>query len=216
MKYKCDPDLDFLAHLSSKELEVLVTVLTKNAEGAGRFSELLTEQERYKEHHPKHRKYWDLIAAEFQAAGSHTLGRTIGRIKSYRQILYDVCDRLKVNYRKGSGIEAIENCLLQKTATYFLEKIERDGLTLEDREQLVKELGIKTTDFTAQGVTAALQLLISAGGGALMARFTGPYGLVLWTIAILGGPAYRVTGPATVLIAYLRRIHKHRSRQHKR
>ena len=40
----------------------------------------------------------------------------------YREILHDVCDRLKVNYNKGSSIQGIEMNLLQKALEDSFEK----------------------------------------------------------------------------------------------
>ena len=233
--YKEDSDLNFLEHLSRDDLEPLVTVLLKDENGDKRFNQDLTIQERFERDYPKHELYWDLLAAEFQANGSHTFGST----KRYREILYDVCDKQGANFNKGSDVELIEMYLLQKVLSDSLERLSPDQL-----RQVVKELDLKTTNFTPQGVTAALQAAIRFGGFApyklavivlhglasvfglvlpfvvystltrAMGLFAGPIGWVftsLWSVYSLAGPAYRVTVPATTVIACLRQIHKRKN-----
>ena len=65
---------------------------------------------------------------------------------------------------------------------------------------------------TASAVGLVLPFVAYTTLTRTLAIFAGPLGLAitaLWTAATWGGPAHRVIGPATVLIACLRQIHKH-------
>ena len=233
LEFSHDLDLMFLSDLTDEQLEPLVRILTRGKDGTLRLTEQLTSEVRYIRSEPAHSKYWDLIAAEFEDFGSHTFLKK----RSYRDILCGVCGKQKVNYNRNSEIEVIERGLLQKLLFDSLER-----LSAEELKEVVKELDLETTNFTAQGVAAAMQVAIRTGGFAIykvavillhsiasavglvlpfvayttltrtLAIFAGPIGwaiTALWTAATLGGPAYRVIVPATVLIACLRQIHKH-------
>ncbi|EPC9282845.1 YaaW family protein, partial [Citrobacter freundii] len=152
----------------------------------------------------------------------------------YKEVLCDVCDKIKVNYNKNAKTEVIENNLLMKIMTDALE-----SMSLEQIRELGSELGIKNTSgLTPQTLTAGFQAIFKAGGfksyqltaiivnlvmkaifgrglsfvatGSLMRTMsvlTGPVGWAitgLWTAVDLGSTAYRVTIPAVIQVAYLR------------
>ena len=233
LEFSYDSDLRFLENLTDEQLVPLVRILTKDKDGDPRLTEQLTLEDRYNQHQPEHSKYWDLIAAEYEDFGSHTFG---GK-KPYREILCNVCDKQDVNYNRNSGIELIEQNLLQKVLRDSL-----DRMSAEDLEELARELNIKPTVFTPDAVWLAMQVGIRSGGFApyvfattvlsataklfglvlpfiayttltrTMAIVAGPIGWVistLWFAVSIGGPAYRVVGPATIVIACLRIIHQH-------
>lgn len=225
LEFSHDSDLRFLEKLTDEQLELLVMILTKDKDGAPRLTEQLTLEDRYKQHQPEHSKYWDLIAAEYEDFGSHTFG---GK-KPYREILCNVCDKQGVNYNRNSGIERIEENLLSKVLRDSLER-----MSAEDLEEIAKELNIKNTDFTADAVWSAMKPYmiavvvlhsIAKVFGSVVLRFVayttltrtmvlvaGPIGWIinaLWLAMSIGGPAYRVVGPATTVIACLRKIHQH-------
>lgn len=54
--------------------------------------------------------YWDEIAEELQLFGGNTFMNLIkgNKVVLYREILCDVCVRLKVNYNKKSDFALIE------------------------------------------------------------------------------------------------------------
>lgn len=233
LEFSYDSDLRFLENLTDEQLEPLVRILTKDKDGNPRLTEQLMSEDRYVRHQPEHSKYWDLIAAEYEDFGSNTFG---GK-KPYREILCNVCDKQDVNYNRNSGIELIEENLLQKALRDAL-----DQMSAEQLEEIAKELDIKTTDFTAEAVWLALQAAIRSGGFApyliaviVLHWVSGMFGLVLpfviyttltrtiaivagpvgwaasaaWLVTKISGPAYRVVVPATIVIACLRKIHQH-------
>jgi len=241
MAYRSDSDLEFLGELRSEDLNDLVYCLTHSKNGNRRLTEELTLSNEYKAHNPDHHKYWELIAAEIQCFGANsfmTLFRG-GEGVYYREVLMDVCDKIKVNYNKNSSVGMIESNLLMKILTDALDKMNPDEL-----KELAETIGIKNTNgitpeimtgtfqaiFRAGGfksyqltviiVNAILKALIGrglsfAGNAALtrtMALLTGPIGwtiAALWTAIDIAGAAYRVTIPAVIQVAALRQKHLH-------
>ncbi|HGY5183677.1 MAG: DUF3944 domain-containing protein [Citrobacter freundii] len=236
MAYRYDEDLHFLKDCSDEQLEDLVYILTHDKDGETRWTEELTSNERYKSFHPKHSKYWEEIAAEVQCFGANTFATVLrgGKGVLYKEVLCDVCDKMKVNYNKNAKTEIIENNLLMKILTDALESMPPDQI-----RELGSELGIKNTSgLTPQTLTAGFQAIFKAGGfksyqlttiivnlvmkaifgkglnfvatGSLMKTMsvlTGPVGWAitgLWTAVDLGSTAYRVTIPAVIQVAYLR------------
>ncbi|GAB3215157.1 YaaW family protein [Pseudaeromonas pectinilytica] len=239
MAYRYDGDLEFLGQMKSEELEDLVSCLTHDRDGAVRYTEELTMNELYKRHHPDHQKYWELIAAEIQCFGANSFATILrgGKGVEYKEVLMDVCDKLKVNYNKSSSVEKIEGNLLMKILTDAIE-----NMTPEEIKELAAATGVKNTNgITAEAMVGVFQAVFRAGGfksyqltliivnavlkaligrglslagnAALtrtMAILTGPIGWVitgLWTAIDIAGAAYRVTIPAVIQVAALRQKH---------
>ena len=236
MVYRFDSDLEFLRNTNSEDLNDLVFCLTHDKDGDSRLTEELTQSDLYKAHNPDHQKYWDLVAAEIQCFGANTIITIFrgGKGVLYKEVLMDVCDKMKVNYNKESSTEKIENNLLMKILTDALEK-----MSPEELKELAESVGIENVGamnaeafvgvfqavFRAGGfksyqltliiVNAVLKALIGrglsfAGNAALtrtMAILTGPIGWVItgvWTALDIASPAYRVTIPAVIQVAALR------------
>lgn len=157
-----------------------------------------------------------------------------GEGPKYSEILRDVAKRNKVNFNKDASDERIEDYLLQKLFTDSLEKaseeelkqlIEELGLPVTNfsREALTAALiaawragGFKSYMLLVSVANAVarfvlgrgLSLAFNAGLTRLASIVTGPVGWALtavWTLADISGPAYRVTVPAVIQIAYIRR-----------
>lgn len=238
MAYRTDFDLEFLGHLKSTDLDDLVYCLTHDKDGETRLTEELTYSDAYKLHFPNHSKYWELIAAELQCFGANSFATMFrgGKGVFYREVLMDVCDKLKVNYNKDAKTEFIENNLLLKILHDALEKMSQ-----EDLKELAKELDINDLNYSAEALLGVFQAIFRAGGfksyqltliianaisralfgkgltlaaNATLARtmslLTGPVGWVItgaWTLIDIAGPAFRVTLPAVIQIAVLRKKH---------
>lgn len=241
MAYRHDLDLEFLDSLSSEELNDLVYLLTHDKDGERRLTESLTQEDNYKKHYPDHKQYWKEIAAEIQCFGGNTFANMFrGGGVPYKEVLCDVCDKMKVNYNKDSSTKKIEQNLLMKILEDALEK-----MSAEEIAKLGKELGLENTSkLTSQGLTAIFLAVFRAGGfksyqltviivnavltaifnrgltlggNVLLTRtasiLTGPIGWIitgLWTMVDIAGPAYRVTIPAVIQIAYLRTLMENR------
>ena len=232
-----DLDLQFLQAASNENLKILVDYLTLDKDGNFRFTEELTESELYRNCYPDSlHNMVDAIVCELQKFGGNTFMNTIrGRGVTYREILIDVCNHMKVNFNKNAEIEFIEDSLLRKCAEDAIEKMEP-----EDLKELIQSLDIKTTSYSKQAMVAALQAAIRLGGftpykiavivangvcRALLGRglalagnriltryisiFAGPIGWILtavWTAIDIAGPAYRVTIPCCIHIAFMRKL----------
>ena len=228
MAYRYDSDLEFLRYMTDKDLEVLVETLTGKY-GDRRWTESLTGNDRYKRHYPNHSKYVDEIMEELQCFGGNTLMNyaRLGKGVLYKEILCDVCDKMKVNYNKKSSVERIEGNLLEK----ILEKA-MENMSEEELKKFAKEVGLDNAKgFSEQTIFATMQTAIKAGGFAsyqiavivanavakqvlgrgltlaanagltrAMSVFAGPIGWIGW----IAGPAYRVTILAVVEVIVLR------------
>ncbi|MDR3056052.1 MAG: DUF3944 domain-containing protein [Zoogloeaceae bacterium] len=239
MEYRHDTNLEFLGTMSSKELNDLVYCLTHDKDGENRYTEELTSTDLYKKYSPDHQKYWKLIAAEIQCFGANSFATLFrgGIGVEYKEVLMDVCDKLKVNYNKYSSAAQIEGNLLMKILTDALEKMSpaelkelAEATGVQNTNELTAETmigvfqavfragGIKSYQLTLIIVNAVLKALLGRGlsfaGNVTLTRamaiLTGPIGLIitaLWTAIDIAGAAYRVTIPAVIQIAALRQKH---------
>src|SRR5574344_2139491 len=101
---KKDADLEFISKLYSKDLDDLVYTLIYDKDGNKRFSEELSTNDLYKNHYPDHIKYWKEVAGEIQCFGANTFATMFrgGKGVLYKEILIDVCGKMKVNFNKNS------------------------------------------------------------------------------------------------------------------
>ena len=238
MAYRYDEDLEFLRDAKSSDLNDLVDVLTKDKDGEKRITEHLTTNNLYQQYYPDHKKYVHIILDEIQTFGGNSFANAFrGGGVMYREILCDVCDKMKVNYNKKSSIEIIEENLLMSILTKAVEKMSE-----AEKKELAKELGLNTTNFTKDGVVLALQTAMKMGKfktyqiilvavnaiwkflfgkgltivvnstiSRVVGIFLGPIGWAItgvWTAIDIAGPAYRVTVPVVLQVALLRQRSK--------
>lgn len=159
-----------------------------------------------------------------------------GNGPEYSEILRDVAGHCKVNFEKSYSDERIEKYLLQKLFDDTVEKMSDEelaatvkGLGLDvpnlNRQALMAALlaawnagGFQSYILLVSVANAmakfllgrGLNLAVNAGLTRFAAIFTGPIGWILtglWTAIDLAGPAYRVTVPAVIQIAYMRQVH---------
>lgn len=248
--YRRDEDLEILATADNNDLQILVEYLTRNKNGEKLINEELTSLDKYKSDPNNPRSYWQEIARELQLYGSNTLV-SLGRGKGvlYREILCDVCDKMKVNYNKTSDIGILELNLMEKILTDVIENMSVEEIKefvnmLElniDNYSLISVIGtirteiMKGGDFaleisrmlayeTAQSTlpTSTLPTLATVGaltGGFAISRgiasfLAGPIGVALatvWTAVDAAGPAYRITVPCAIQIAYIRIKSQHQN-----
>ncbi|HDG9808936.1 MAG: DUF3944 domain-containing protein [Raoultella sp.] len=233
--YRNDPDLNLLGQCSNEELQLLVSILiTDPRDGDTRWTENLTSTPEYRLLAPEHRRYWQLIAAEFQRYGANTLVSLIrlGQGVTYREILEDVCDKLNVNYNLKSTTETIELCLLMKVLEKSLDQMTPEELATFSRNMqldltnptpqlilMAVQAAIRTSSLAALELATVLSasVITSLGGIATwgtvvvasraLSVIAGPVAIALssaWMISDIAGPAYRVTIPACIIVAWLR------------
>lgn len=207
---------------------------TDPRDGDTRWTESLTSTPEYRLLAPEHRRYWQLIAAELQRYGANTLVSLmrLGQGVTYREILGDVCDKLDVNYNLKSTTETIELCLLMKVLEKSLDQMTPEELATFSRNMqldltnptpqlilMAVQAAIRTSSLAALELATVLSasVITSLGGIATwgsvvvasraLSVIAGPVAIVLssaWMISDIAGPAYRVTIPACIIVAWLR------------
>lgn len=210
---------------------------TDPRDGDTRWTESLTGTSEYRLLAPNHRCYWQLIAAELQRYGANTLMSLarLGQGVVYREILEDVCGKLDVNYNAKSATETIELSLLMKVLEKSLSQMTQEDLVAFSRSmqldltnptpQLIMiavQAAIRTSSLAALELTTVLSasVITSLGGIATwgtvvvasraLSVIAGPVAIALssaWMISDITGPAYRVTIPACIIVAWLRQQH---------
>ncbi|ELE6493757.1 MULTISPECIES: DUF3944 domain-containing protein [Enterobacteriaceae] len=236
--YRNDPDLNLLGKCSNEELHLLVSILTTDPrDGDTRWTESLTSTPEYRLLAPDHRRYWQLIAAEFQRYGANTLASLVrlGQGVTYREILVDVCDKLNVNYNQKSTTETIELALLMKVLEKSLDQMSPEELAAFSHNMhldltnptpqlilIAVQAAIRTSSLAALELATMLSasVITSLGGIATwgtvvvasraLSVLAGPLAIALssaWMISGITGPAYRVTIPACIIVSWLRQQH---------
>jgi uncharacterized protein YaaW (UPF0174 family) len=176
----------------------------------------------------------DDIAEELQLYGGNTFMNILrGHGVEYRELLIGVCKKMDVNFNKKASIEMIEYNLLQKILLDSLENMSTEEMKKLLDEMNIPNQGfgkqafiaalqmtIKRGGFTAYKIAVIVANAVSKallGRGLTLASnaaltrwlsvFAGPIGwsvTAIWTAIDIAGPAYRVTIPAVVQIAYMR------------
>lgn len=211
--------------------------LVYDEDGTLRVNEELTSSTEHKTYGRDYAKYPTRIAEELQCYGANSFAsalRDAGVL--YREILCEVCNKLKVNYNEKSETSLIEQSMLAKILEKSLEKMSDEkkreigrGLDIKNIDSLSKQalstafLGLlKTNDLHAYqlAMSVANSVVGKTLGGGLTAVvgkvalkktlgiLAGPIGWVITGALVsinLAGPAYRVTVPACVLVATLRK-----------
>lgn len=151
----------------------------------------------------------------------------------YREVLMDVCDKMDVNYNAKASTSFIESCLLLKILTDSIDNMD-DGQLRELVSSLdlktasftgpavaaALQGAVQVSGFVAYQVAVivanavAKQILgrgLSLAANAMLTKsigvLAGPVGWALtgiWTLVSVAGPAYRVTMPAVIQVAFLR------------
>jgi uncharacterized protein YaaW (UPF0174 family) len=244
IKFREDEDLALLQYCKEEDLRILCRYLTHDKDGEERMAgELLKDGNfiRYNGYDDQCIRCWQLIAAELQLYGGDSIVNAFrGYGVLYKEILCDVCGKLKVDFKKDEKTYEIENHLLEKMVADSWEK-----MTPDQQKSLLDEIGIDP-GLSATAGLAALQAAIRLGGFASyqialvvantvakaiigrgltlaanaglarsLAIFAGPIGWVitaLLTVPLLSGPAYRVTVPSVIQVAYMRRALAERNR----
>lgn len=162
MAYRYDHDLEFLRSVPNESLNDLVDLFKEKAN----LTEGLSMNDKYKLYYPNHQKYIERIMEEIQLFGGNSFANLFRRNQGvlYREILCDVCDKMKVKYSSNFDVKQIEQDLLIKIIDDHISK-----LGPRELEEFLKELDLvdktKTAiSYTPQAASAILQAAIKAGG----------------------------------------------------
>lgn len=224
---------ELLAVAETADLDVLTDYLTDNGAGRLMLDDsvcrTLVACKKETRYEVSHR---ELIAKEIRLFGGNTLMNFVrGKGVPYSEILRDVATHVGVKFAQGDDDAIIERAVLEyllKRAWGEMLEEEHLQMTQDLGLGVMKgpaALAALLTAFNAGGFTSYRLALIVAnsvaraviGRGLPMAANTvvartlgvalGPIGWVvtgLWSIADLASPAYRVTVPCVVQIAYMR------------
>lgn len=229
INYLDDEDLSFLHHCSEEHLETFTRILTHGENGKPRLSSTLLRNETFQAmagHPERYRRNWQLIAGELQHFGGDSIANTLRRHgKFYRQILLDVCKRLKIKVDKQMSTPEVEQHLLERFLEHCWRKMDEQQKAsffcavecrLKDQHELLAYL--VQTNKLAQGVSHLLETqlpkilrthaAVSVIGHGLIrgAGLGGPLGAAVNSVKAVSGSAYRVTIPAVLHIACLRQM----------
>ena len=227
-----DKDLAFLKECSNEQLKLLAAFIIYDTDGKKRITEEISNTKEFQLYYPNNMlALLPSIINELQLFGGNSIANSVRKHGvSYRTILEDVCDLLKVNYQKNIPTDLLEQYLLQKVLVMSVDKMsENDIHHISDKltkEELKNQIGllkagsplfIKLTTMIIGNLAVKYGLKQAAGfvakfaGGRMFALLTGPVGWIIagvWTAVDIAGPAYRVTVPCTLTIAYLRTVYR--------
>lgn len=224
-----DADLNPVLHsASNEELEVLVDIIQS------RDTEDLTSNELYKKYYPDHKQYYAVIANEIREFGGNTFRNIIrDGGPEYIEVVRDVARKLDAPFADHQGVPEIEQSILATVITKALKEMsEKDrreflstlgkqnwsfagGLSTMAVQGLLKSGGFASyvlmlkvvNGIVVQAIGRGLPLVVNAALTRALGVALGPIGWIatgLWTIISLGDPAYKITIPSVVYVAWLR------------
>lgn len=174
------------------------------------------------------------IAEELQRFGGNSLMNLFrgGTGVSYKEIVRGVADHMKVTYSKKDDTAQIEMAILLKILAQSVEKmseeqkktlLEEFGMAYAGAGAAIMATLIATIRSSGPGVFKLSAVVANASVTALLGRglvmgtsgtvmrgigaLAGPLGWVItaiWTVFDLASPAYRVTVPCVIQLAYMR------------
>lgn len=161
-----DKDLIFLNDCSNAQLKTLVDILVFDKDGKKRISESLSGTQAFCENYPNNLKALiPAIINEVQLYGGNSiLNKLRGHGVCYREILEDVCDRLKVNYNKKLSTELLEAELLRKVAVTVVEKMTEEDIKKFDSNLDKTRLMNAISNGNGGAVIATVAILVSQFG----------------------------------------------------
>lgn len=229
MAYIYDVDLEFLGECTDEQLKDLAEILIYDTDGKFRNTEEITSTNEYNRYKEQYSKYWEILAGDLQKFGGDTIANTarLGKGVKYDEILDDTLKYLKISFDIFSPIIDREDKLVEKIFEIMIKEMKENDLielsktlNLEDHKstyiisevkKLIKEEVLSSykineivanritklfrdgLNFTTTPILKELPLL----GAALISSFG--------IINNITGSAMRVTVPACIIIAYLRK-----------
>lgn len=230
---RVDFDLEFLQFCENEDLRILCDILMFDNKGKIRMNECISDSDEYLASYPDNMiGMWKNLAAELQKFGGNSILNMFrnGRGPSYEKVVYDVCKRMGVPaIKKYDTAEEMETKLLVEISKKAIGQMNEDEI-----RSIMDECHVEGYNYTREGLIAAIiallfvnrrlfiivinsvmkmasQILVGRGimmvGMGLFTRGIGILcGPISW-ILICGwimGPAYRVTIPAVIQVAYMR------------
>lgn len=229
IRFRWDPDLIFLKNCEQDDLRTLAEILIYDTSGRRRKSLGLASNKRYRTCYNDYQSVWDVIAGELQQLGGDSMVNLLrlGHGPLYREILLDVVKKMQIKVDTSSPVETIEMSLIMKVVEDSLKKMgEEEKRKAEQEMKLVGEQMEETHSEAKLGESRSYQfaamiansiskhllgreIILSEDTGLTTMKdlFSDPLDLaikLLLPISIITGPAYQVTIPATLQVAYMR------------
>lgn len=226
--------IDVIQSADESDLAILADFITDNSKGRVSLDSVIRGQLDTFKRNETLKKNSDLLIKEIQEFGGNTIVNFFrGTGVSYREILDDVACHMKVDVDKSDGAEELELKILLAVAIKSMEKMSpeemQDFLSKISGGKIVGlgpgaiaalQAAILVGGFgsymlaTTVANAVARQLIgrglaFGAAGGLMqgIAVFAGPIGwaiTAIWAAFDLASPAYRVTVPCVIQIAYIR------------
>lgn len=226
--------INVLHSADESDLAILADFITDNNKGRISLDTVIRGQLDTYKRDEKLSKNIDLIVKEIQEFGGNSIANLFrGKGVPYRETLEDVANHMKVEYESADSVESIELKILLKLAIKSMEKMspeeQRDFLSkisggkvtglgpgmMGSLQAVILAGGFSSYILATTVAQAVAKQLIGrglsfVGTGALMryiSIFAGPIGwavTAIWTAFDLASPAYRVTVPCVVQVAYMR------------
>lgn len=232
--YREDHELMSVLEFASKEdLGILIDVITDNGQGRMSLSDEVMADLISSKNSVSHSSKVT-IAEELQKFGGNSLVSIFrgGKGVLYKEIVCDVASHVGANFNEKQDVAQIESAILLKIIEKSLDKMSEEekkqffdqfGVRYEGVGPaamaaligVIKVSGFafyKMATIVAQATAKALLgkgLTFAATGGLMrgISVFAGPVGWAItgiWTAFDLASPAYRITVPCVIQLAYMR------------
>lgn len=178
-----------LSVCTDEDLAPLVETITS------RPTNFLDTNEDYKKHKPKHSMYHKAIGDDLRLFGGNSLRNIFrGEGPSYDEIVVDVCKKLDVSCSDGKTAENEQNLLTLHLERQWklLSKEEQDEMIAKAREEAAGQIWTSTSILKDGVLFLGTRMLWGPLG----------WGSLVYSVA---EPAFKVTVPCVLHIAYLRR-----------
>lgn len=235
MAYVVDEDLEFLGECSDEQLAKLAEIIIKDDDGKFRRTEEVTETNEHKRYKENYSKYWEIIVGDFQKFGGNTIAnwRRGGKGIEYNEILNDILgssfSNLSVFEKEKELLKRAFSIILsesdQEKRRVISKEINFEGATRQVKtimnfiEQKINDINFdyKITNIILNSITTKRidYSLIkefdthSTFEGTNIINSIVP----IWVINLALGEARRVTIPASIVIACLRKILNYEKKQ---
>ena len=229
MAYIYDVDLEFLGECTDEQLKDLAEILIYDTDGKFRNTEEITSTNEYKRYKEQYSKYWKILAGDLQKFGGDSIANAarLGKGVKYDEILDDTLKYLKISFDIFSPIIDREDKLVEKIFEIMIKEMKENdlielskALNLEDHKsayiisevkKLIKEEVLslyKINEIVANRITKLFRDGLNFTTTSILkelpilgATLISPFGI----INNITGSAMRVTVPACIIIAYLRK-----------
>lgn len=208
------PLSDLLSKASSADLEVLAALITDNGKGRIALDSSIKTIILNRQAQGNLQSIADVLEAEIRAFGSNSLVNLFRSASvDYSELATDVAKKLDGKPVEKDDVYTIEEIVIRQAVhKYIGERVSTEGLSGVDLTTYIGQ--IVSTLVTAAGTAAGFAAtggaagIASAIGGRLVTLVAAPLavGVAGATLFQAASPAFRITVPAVLQVAKIRRI----------